>query len=55
MSADRAEAEVIDVAARLVATTEAAAAIGNIAAVSQMLVEWRHTAEVHADPDLHGL
>jgi hypothetical protein len=37
----------------LVATTEAAAAIGNTAAVSQLLIEWRHTAEIHADPDLH--
>jgi hypothetical protein len=36
-----------------VATTEAAAAIGNTAAVSQLLIEWRHTAEIHADPELH--
>lgn len=36
-----------------VATAEAAAAIGNTAAVSQLLIEWRHTAEIHADPDLH--
>jgi hypothetical protein len=36
-----------------VATTEAATAVGNTAAVSQLLVEWRHTAEIHADPDLH--
>lgn len=36
-----------------VAITEAAAAIGNTAAVSQLLIEWRHTAEVHADSDLH--
>ncbi|MGI5236985.1 hypothetical protein [Dactylosporangium sp. CA-139066] len=44
----------IDVmAAEFVSTTEAAAAIGNTAAVSQLLVEWRHTAEVHADPDLY--
>ncbi|MEV0128161.1 hypothetical protein AB0H83_06775 [Dactylosporangium sp. NPDC050688] len=21
--------------------------------MSQLLVEWRHTAEIHADPDLH--
>jgi hypothetical protein len=40
-------------AEEFVATTEAAAAIGNTAAVAQLLVEWRHTAEVHADPDLH--
>jgi len=36
-----------------IATTEAAAAVGKTAAVSQLLVEWRHTAEVHADPELH--
>jgi hypothetical protein len=36
-----------------VATTEAAAAIGNTAAISQLLIEWRHTAEIHADPDLY--
>ncbi len=36
-----------------VTTTEAAAAIGNTAPVSQLLIEWRHTAEVHIDPDLH--
>ncbi|MEU8166625.1 hypothetical protein AB0B97_08915 [Micromonospora sp. NPDC049004] len=36
-----------------VETAEAAAAVGNTAAVSQLLAEWRHTAEIHADPDLH--
>ncbi|MGC9671013.1 hypothetical protein ACNTMW_31250 [Planosporangium sp. 12N6] len=36
-----------------VATAEAAAAIGNTAAVSQLLTEWRHTAEIHADPQLY--
>jgi hypothetical protein len=46
-------ADIDAMADELVATTEAAAAIGNTAAVSQLLVEWRHTAEVHADPDLH--
>jgi hypothetical protein len=40
-------------AGEFVATTEAAASLGNTTAVSQLLVEWRHTAEVHADPDLH--
>ena len=38
---------------QFVATAEAAAAVGNTAAVSQLLTEWRHTAEIHADPDLH--
>ncbi|WP_433079375.1 hypothetical protein ACQP1P_39995 [Dactylosporangium sp. CA-052675] len=45
--------DIDDMAAELVSTTEAAAAIGNTAAVSQCLVEWRHTAEIHADPDLY--
>ena len=36
-----------------IATAEAAASIGNTAAVSQLLAEWRHTAEIHADPDLY--
>ncbi|GAA3450972.1 hypothetical protein GCM10018962_28050 [Dactylosporangium matsuzakiense] len=46
-------ADVDAMAAEFVSTTEAAAAIGNTAAVSQLLVEWRHTAEIHADPDLY--
>ncbi|MEU4688344.1 hypothetical protein [Actinoplanes sp. NPDC023714] len=40
-------------AADFVAVAEAAAAMGNTAAISQLLVEWRHTAEIHADPELH--
>jgi hypothetical protein len=40
-------------AEEFLAVAEAAASIGNTAAISQFLVEWRHTAEVHADPDLH--
>ncbi|MEO3781455.1 hypothetical protein ABGB16_32660 [Micromonospora sp. B11E3] len=40
-------------ASEFVDTAEAAAALGNTAAVSQLLTEWRHTAEIHADPDLH--
>jgi hypothetical protein len=31
----------------------AAASVGDVAAVSQLLIEWRHTAEIHADPDLY--
>lgn len=40
-------------AAELADTAEAAASLGSSAAVSQLLTEWRHTAEIHADPDLH--
>jgi hypothetical protein len=36
-----------------VTVTEAAAAVGNTAPVSQLLAEWRHTAEIHADPELY--
>lgn len=35
--------------------TEAAAAVDNVSPIAQLLVEWRHTAEVHADPELHAL
>ncbi|MFG1915073.1 hypothetical protein [Micromonospora sp. NPDC048898] len=45
--------DVEQMASEFVATVEAAAAVGNTAAVSQLLTEWRHTAEIHADPDLH--
>ncbi|MEU4557188.1 hypothetical protein AB0F72_02280 [Actinoplanes sp. NPDC023936] len=40
-------------AGEFVSTAEAAAAMGNTAAISQLLVEWRHTAEIYADPELH--
>ncbi|MGH3942910.1 MAG: hypothetical protein ACRDTG_30665 [Pseudonocardiaceae bacterium] len=39
----------------LTEVTEAAAAIDNVAPIAQLLLEWRHTAEVHADPELHAL
>ncbi|WP_433317220.1 hypothetical protein [Micromonospora chersina] len=42
-------------AGEFIATAEAAAAVGNTAALSQLLTEWRHTAEIHADPDLHRI
>ncbi|SBT52439.1 hypothetical protein [Micromonospora auratinigra] len=46
-------ADATQMAGEFVATAEAAAAVGNTAALSQLLAEWRHTAEIHADPDLH--
>jgi len=46
-------ADIDAMADELVSTTEAAAAIGNTATVSQLLIEWRHTAEIHADPELY--
>lgn len=36
-------------------TAEAAASVDNVAPIAQLLVEWRHTAEVHADPELYAL
>jgi hypothetical protein len=41
-------------AAEFVATAHAAAAVDNVAPVAQLLAEWRHTAEVYADPELHA-
>ncbi|SBT69308.1 hypothetical protein GA0070622_6433 [Micromonospora sediminicola] len=46
-------ADAQQMADQFIATAEAAAAVGSTAALSQLLAEWRHTAEVHADPDLH--
>jgi len=31
----------------------AAVSVGDLAAISQLLIEWRHTAEIYADPDLY--
>lgn len=35
------------------ATLQAAVSIDNLWPVSQLLVEWRHTAEIYADPVLY--
>ena len=40
-------------AEEFVAVAEAAGMVGNMAPVSQLLLEWRHTAEIHADPVLY--
>lgn len=39
-------------ALELVDVLRAADALGNFAPVVQVITEWRHTAEVHADPEL---
>ncbi|MGW6915450.1 hypothetical protein ACWGB8_16765 [Kitasatospora sp. NPDC054939] len=39
----------------LVTTTRGAAALDNLAPIATLLTQWRHTAEVHADPVLHAL
>lgn len=36
----------------LIDTMEAAESLGNSAPVGRVITEWRHTAEVHADPEL---
>jgi len=38
---------------QFIATTEAASALNNLAAVTQLLLEWRHTAEIYGDPHLY--
>ena len=46
--------DVREFAVDLVDALGAAASLDSTAAVAQLLVEWRHTAEVHADPELHA-
>ncbi|SDO42549.1 hypothetical protein [Actinacidiphila guanduensis] len=41
--------------AELVATVQGAVALDNLAPIALLLTQWRHTAEVHADPALHAL
>jgi hypothetical protein len=43
-----------ELAREFVETTEAAASVNNMAPVAQLLAEWRRTAEVYADPELHA-
>ncbi len=44
-----------ELASEFVETTWAAAELNNMAPISQLLAEWRHTAEVYADPELHAI
>jgi hypothetical protein len=37
----------------LVATAEAAASAGSLSPLAQVITEWKHTAQIHADRDLH--
>ncbi|HEY6798379.1 MAG TPA: DUF6247 family protein [Kineosporiaceae bacterium] len=46
-------ADVEQLAAEFVAVAEACGSTGNLAPLAQLLTEWQHTAEVHADPQLH--
>jgi hypothetical protein len=48
-------AAIDELAAEFVQTVHAAVAVNNMAPVFQLLAEWRHTAEVYADPELHAI
>ncbi|MEU6535122.1 hypothetical protein [Streptomyces sp. NPDC047000] len=39
----------------LVDTARGAAALENLAPIALLLAQWRHSAEVHADPALHAI
>jgi hypothetical protein len=41
-------------AVELVDTLRAATDLDNAAAVAVMIAQWRHTAEIHSDPELHA-
>jgi hypothetical protein len=43
-----------ELAAEFMATVHAAAEVETLAPVSQLLIEWRHTAEIYADPELYA-
>lgn len=45
-------AEVGQLVRELLEVASASASIGNFTPVAQLLTEWRHTAEIHADPEL---
>lgn len=46
--------DVREFSVELVDVLGAAAELDNTAAVAQLIMEWRHTAEVHADPELYA-
>ena len=46
------EADVDAFVTELVAVTQGAVALGNLAPVAVLLTQWRHSAEVYADPVL---
>ena len=49
------ESDRAEFAAELVATLRAVDDLDNLAPVAQLITEWQHTAEVHADPSLVAL
>ena len=48
-------ADAEQMADEFVSVAEAASSVGNTAPLSQLVAEWRHTAEIHADPDLQRI
>ncbi|MFF8319215.1 hypothetical protein ACF06V_18850 [Streptomyces bobili] len=40
--------------AELAETARGAAALENLTPIALLLTQWRHTAEIHADPELHA-
>jgi len=48
-------AAVEEMVGELADTILAAAAVNNLAPISQLLVEWQHTAEIYADPELYAI
>ncbi len=46
--------EIQQLADEFVVTATAAADLDNWSSVSQLLTEWRHTAEIYSDPELHA-
>ena len=49
------EAAVREFLLEFIATARAAAELGTIEPIAQVITEWKHTAEVYADPDLHAV
>jgi hypothetical protein len=49
------DADVDTLTREFVDTATAAASIDSVAPIAQLLVEWRHTAEVYADPELYAM
>ena len=47
--------EIGEFAAELAETARAADSIGNVEATAALVAAWRHTAEVHADPELAAI
>jgi Family of unknown function (DUF6247) len=48
-------AAIDEFAAEFAATVNAASSLYTVVPVSQLLTQWRHTAEVYADPELHAI